>query len=142
MDIGNSLRRLRTAKNIKATDIADLLKVSLTTYNRIETNQSDLDANLVPKIAEYFGTTVSEIYGIDDKRTLTNPTQHIKDSATGIIAQEYHNKGQPTPAINEQNPLERIIAALEKTIGSQSTLIASLQSQVALLEARVNKAKE
>ncbi len=134
MDIGNNLRKLRIAKNAKAPEIADLLGISLTTYNRIETNHSDLDANLVPKIAEYYGTTINDIYGVVDKNTLTNPTQHIKDSATGIMVQ--HNaltKENLSPHTNEENPLERIISALEKSIAAQEITIAAQKAQIETL---------
>jgi transcriptional regulator with XRE-family HTH domain len=141
MDIGNNLRRLRVAKKIKAIDIADLLGVSATTYNRIETNQSDLNANLVPKIAEYFDTTIGDIYGVDDKLTLTNPTQHIKDSATGIVMVQHNNptKEQPLLLTNEQNPLERIITALEKTVAAQSATITAQQTQIETLLEEVGR---
>lgn len=140
MEIGTKLRKLRVAKNAKAPDIAELLGVSLTTYNRIETNHSNLDANLLPKIAEYYGTTINDIFGISDKNTLTNPTQHIKDSATGIMVQ--HNnptQDQSLPSTNEQNPLERIITALEITITAQSATIAIQKTQIETLQTELKR---
>jgi transcriptional regulator with XRE-family HTH domain len=53
MDIGNKLKSLRIQKKLEAVNMADLLKISETTYRRYERNESAPDFNMLEKLLEY-----------------------------------------------------------------------------------------
>lgn len=121
MAIGDTLRQLRKAKNIKQPEMADLLGVSNTTYSRIENNQSPLDANLLPKIAKEFELPLESLFLENSKIVLQNPVQH--NAGTGIMVQNGLSE-------KEHQQYERIIVSQQETISVQKAQIEMLKEEL------------
>ena len=113
MSVGNTLRKLRVERNMKQTEMADKLGISLSTYSRIENDQSVLDAALLPKIAKEFGTTLDNLLD-DGKVIFSNNVQHNKGA--GVIVQKGISEA-------ERELYERIISRLEKDLIEQHDLV-------------------
>lgn len=62
LDVKNSLRELRAAKNWSQGELADRLDVSRQTVNAIETEKYDPSLPLAFKIAKLFKRTIEEIF--------------------------------------------------------------------------------
>ncbi len=61
------LRELRKARNLTQKEIADLLNIPRSTYNRYERNQSQADYNTLIKLSNIFDVSIN--YIIDDNYT-------------------------------------------------------------------------
>jgi len=62
----NEVRELRTGKGLSQQDLGQGLGVSRQTINAIEQGRYDPSLPLAIRIARYFGTTVEEIFHVDD----------------------------------------------------------------------------
>ncbi|MEU8131940.1 helix-turn-helix transcriptional regulator [Streptodolium elevatio] len=62
----NDVRRLRTAQELSQQALGAVLGVSRQTVNAIEQGRYDPSLPLAIRIARYFGTTVEEIFHVDD----------------------------------------------------------------------------
>ena len=87
--------------------MAALLNVSASTYCRMESGESGIDATLLPKIAETFKIPIEWLFQEVGSTILHNPTQH--NAGTGIMVQQ----GMPD---GEWQHYERIIASQQETI--------------------------
>lgn len=132
MAIGDTLRQLRKAKNIKQPEMAELLGVSHTTYSRIENNQATLDANLLPKIAKEFELPIESLFQENDKIVLHNPVQH--NAGTGIMVQNGLSE-------HERQQYERVIVSQQETISVQKDQIELLKTEIERLISNVNNQK-
>ncbi len=61
----NKIRELRKAKGLRQEDFAAILGVSRQTIIAIENNKYDPSLELAIKISNYFGTTVNDIFTLD-----------------------------------------------------------------------------
>ena len=52
-----TLKQLRVGKKLKQKEVADALKMNLTTYNAVE----NLDEELLMKIAKFYGVEIKDI---------------------------------------------------------------------------------
>ncbi len=59
----DNLKKLRLLRGIRQKDIADMLGVERTTYNRYETGASEPSYQILIKLADIFGTSTDEILG-------------------------------------------------------------------------------
>ena len=62
--LGETIRRLRLAKEMTQEELADALGVSFQSVSRWESGTSYPDIELVPEIASYFAVTVDELMGL------------------------------------------------------------------------------
>ncbi|MGW0660244.1 helix-turn-helix transcriptional regulator [Streptodolium elevatio] len=62
----NDVRRLRTAQELSQQALGAVLGVSRQTVNAIEQGRYDPSLPLAIRIARHFGTTVEEIFHVDD----------------------------------------------------------------------------
>ncbi|UGQ11347.1 helix-turn-helix transcriptional regulator [Streptomycetaceae bacterium NBC_01309] len=62
----NEVRRLRTAQELSQQALGVALGVSRQTVNAIEQGRYDPSLPLAIRIARHFGTTVEEIFHVDD----------------------------------------------------------------------------
>ena len=60
--IGDTLRKLRTKKNKSQQEVADLLNIDRKTYANWECNATDVKCSYIPKLAEAFGVTASDLF--------------------------------------------------------------------------------
>ncbi|WP_436771885.1 helix-turn-helix transcriptional regulator [Yinghuangia sp. YIM S09857] len=62
----NDVRRLRTAQELSQQALGAALGVSRQTVNAIEQGRYDPSLPLAIRIARHFGTTVEEVFHVDD----------------------------------------------------------------------------
>jgi transcriptional regulator with XRE-family HTH domain len=77
MTIGSKIRKLRTDKNISQQLVADNLGIDRRTYAAWEMDTQDIKSIFIPKLADFFGVEISELFS-QDKNISIN--QHFKDS--------------------------------------------------------------
>ena len=62
------IKLLRKEKNLKQTEAADMLKISLTSYCRYERGEREPGAALLWRMADFFGVSVDYLIGRTDER--------------------------------------------------------------------------
>lgn len=61
MTLGKRLKTLRENRELSQENLADELKVSQSAYSKWESGQTDISYQTLCKIAEFYGTKVSEL---------------------------------------------------------------------------------
>ena len=67
LHIGNSIKYLRKEKDITQEELADILGVSYQSVSRWETGACYPDMELLPVISDFFGVTVDQLLGVNEK---------------------------------------------------------------------------
>lgn len=81
-EIGERLKSLRKARKLKQKDIAKMLDITPSTYNKIEAGVIELTLKNLTTIAEFFNISLD--YLVYGKESTVNPFQSpITDTATG-----------------------------------------------------------
>ncbi len=62
VDIGKNIKRLRQERGITQADLASALGVTCQAVSKWETSSNAPDIALIPKIAELFGISISELF--------------------------------------------------------------------------------
>jgi len=101
--------------------MAALLNVSASTYCRMESGESGIDATLLPKIAETFKIPIEWLFQEVGSTILHNPTQH--NAGTGIMVQQ----GMPD---GEWQHYERLIASQQETIATCKERMGELKEEL------------
>lgn len=70
MELGNTIKALRTEKGITQEKLAEILSVSAQAVSKWECGASTPDIQLLPKLAIYFGVTIDELFGLTDDQEL------------------------------------------------------------------------
>ena len=60
--INKKIKMYRLAKNINQEDLANLLNITLTTYNKKETGKAEFTLSQAKKIADFFNTTIDDLF--------------------------------------------------------------------------------
>lgn len=66
MNLGNNIKRLRTAKKMTQEELADLLGTTSKSVSRWEQSLTYPDISLLPFIANVFEVTVDELLGVEN----------------------------------------------------------------------------
>jgi len=77
MAVGNTIRKLRLAKNLSQQAVANSLNVDRRTYAAWEMETQSIKTDFIPKLAEYFDVEVSDLFSSE---TNINIKQSFKDS--------------------------------------------------------------
>jgi len=77
MDVGNTIRKLRTAKGLSQQFVADTLNVDKRTYAAWEMGTQDIKSSYIPQLAEFFGVEIADLF---KSETSINIKQSFKDS--------------------------------------------------------------
>jgi transcriptional regulator with XRE-family HTH domain len=81
MAIGNTIRKLRIAKNLSQQIVADNLNIDRRTYAAWEMGTQDIKSGFIPRLAEFFDVEIADLF---NSETNINIKQSFKDS-TGSI---------------------------------------------------------
>ena len=77
MTIGSKIRKLRIDRNVSQQSVADSLGIDRRTYAAWEMNSQDIKSNFIPKLADFFGVEISELFNQDKDISIN---QHFKNS--------------------------------------------------------------
>jgi transcriptional regulator with XRE-family HTH domain len=61
MNVGTNIKRLREDRNIKQSEIADLIGMHRSNYSKIENGQREISVAAVDKIARFFNISIDEL---------------------------------------------------------------------------------
>ncbi len=114
MKIGNNLRKIRTERGLKQENMADLLGLSQSGYNKIERNLHDVNQDKLEFFAEKLEVKKEDLLELDTK-----------------YIQEVHNNNN---TVDKQGQNLHFYSYNENLTNE---LIASLKNQVKLLEEKV-----
>ena len=76
--IGDTLRKLRTTNNKSQQEIAEFICIDRKTYANWESNVADVKCSYIPKLAEAFGVTISDLF--NQSKTSFNIEQKLDNS--------------------------------------------------------------
>jgi transcriptional regulator with XRE-family HTH domain len=65
MAIGNTIRKLRVAKNLSQQIVADKLNIDRRTYAAWEQGTQDIKSAFIPHLAEFFGVDIADLFDND-----------------------------------------------------------------------------
>ena len=86
MDIGNAIKKLRMDRKITQEEVAEYLGISFQAVSKWETGTTMPDITLLPKIADFFGVRIDDLFSVDHEDELNR----IEESLTyGLSEQSY-----------------------------------------------------
>ncbi|WP_419144245.1 helix-turn-helix domain-containing protein [Alicyclobacillus mali (ex Roth et al. 2021)] len=68
-DFGARMFEIRKARNLKQTDVARALGISVRTWQRYESNEREPTMSLLVDLAKYLGVSVDYLVGLTDDPT-------------------------------------------------------------------------
>ena len=66
--LGKRMKEVRKEKNLRQSDVADILGVALISYQRYEAGERELTAPVLADFAKYFGVSTDYLLGLTDQR--------------------------------------------------------------------------
>jgi transcriptional regulator with XRE-family HTH domain len=84
MAIGNQIKKLRAQMNVSQQVVADSLGIDRRTYAAWETETQDIKSNFIPKLADFFGVEIAELFK-QDKSISINQNFHNSKINTAIL---------------------------------------------------------
>ena len=94
----NTIRKLRLERNLKQSDLAQILNVKQNTISNWETERTEVDRESTLKLADFFGVTVDYLLG-REKPTISN-TEKVVDFPKPKIQDEVEiNDLYPVPLL-------------------------------------------
>ena len=66
MNIGVNIKRLREDRDIKQSEIADLIGMHRSNYSKIENGQREISLAAIDKIAQFFNISIDELVHLGD----------------------------------------------------------------------------
>jgi transcriptional regulator with XRE-family HTH domain len=121
--IGSRIRELRKKNDISMEKMAERLKISYSTYQRIETGETNSWATHLEEIASVFDVEMEEI--VLDKEKIT---QHNTDQKGGVAISQ--NLG----TINTLS--EKVIELYESKLQDKDIIIEQLKQEMEKLKAK------
>ncbi len=86
MDIGSTIKKLRMDSKITQEEVAEYLGISFQAVSKWETGTTMPDITLLPKIADFFGVRIDDLFSVDHEDEL----KRIEESLTyGLSEQSY-----------------------------------------------------
>lgn len=81
----NYLKSLREDREIKQSELASVLKISVAQYSRIENNVSIMSVNQAIILADYFQVSLDELVGREVKMQINSSEYSVLLKAAKII---------------------------------------------------------
>jgi transcriptional regulator with XRE-family HTH domain len=137
MTLGTKIRSLRQLKGLSREQVAEKLKLSLTSYANIERSETDLSFSRLTQIAELFEVTPSQLLDLGEKMCIyaNNSNNNSNCSSIGIGVVEITNDSKKFLIEIEKQKGE--IHTLKAEVEGFKKEVAHLNKIVALLEGKV-----
>jgi transcriptional regulator with XRE-family HTH domain len=123
MKIGDNLRKIRLERGLKQENMADLLGLSQSGYNKIERNLHDVNQEKLEIFAEKLEIKKEDLLDID--------TKYIQENHNNKIEQQHQNQ---TVHNYNQDLTNELIASYKNQHKLYEEKIAWLEEKVRLLE--------
>ena len=86
MDIGNAIKKLRMDRKITQEEVAEYLGISFQAVSKWEAGTTMPDITLLPKIADFFGVRIDDLFSVDHEDELNRIEESL---AHGLSEQSY-----------------------------------------------------
>ena len=86
MDIGSAIKKLRLDRKITQEEVAEYLGISFQAVSKWETGTTMPDITLLPKIADFFGVRIDDLFSVDHEDELNRIEESL---AHGLSEQSY-----------------------------------------------------
>ena len=86
MDIGSAIKKLRMDRKITQEEVAEYLGISFQAVSKWETGTTMPDITLLPKIADFFGVRIDNLFSVDHEDELNRIEESL---AYGVSEQSY-----------------------------------------------------
>lgn len=123
--IHNKIKKLREQSGLTQQEIADLLRMHLKTWQKIENGITKLDIERLQQIAEILETTVEDLINVEDSVYINA----IKDNDVGF------NNSSVT--INHKSEVDRDL--YERLVAQKDKIIADKDKEIAFLRESLSK---
>ncbi len=123
--IGNRIRLFRTAKGLTQENIAEMLKMSVSWYAKVERGEIDLSISHIEQIAKIHNLSAGDLLKIAENQNTFNNTNH------NVVNNVNGNYGSIT--VQEKNDK---IESLETTLKEMKLLFESLLVRIEQVEKR------
>lgn len=67
MNIGDNIKRIRTAKNLSQKEVTTISKLDAAQYSRIENGKTDPSVSTLERIAKALGVSLAELFAATDE---------------------------------------------------------------------------
>ena len=128
--IGMNIKQLRQEKHIKQDTLADAIGVSAQAVSKWETGASDPDIALLPKLANYFGVSIDELFEVPRAEKMERIQNMIWDERR-IRPETFDRTVAYLEGILKEDPkdAEAAIGAV-KAAGEKAFVIGTVESGV------------
>ena len=118
-NLGKKLLQHRNKHSYSQEEVADKLGISQSNYSRIESDKFPISAELLPKLAQLYGISVTELVLPEATEYMNQSTYKDNAFSSYLVYQE------------SQKQSDQVIEAQKETISSKDILIKSLQETIA-----------
>ncbi len=125
MKIGNNLRKIRIERGLKQENMADLLGLSQSGYNKIERNLHDVNQEKLDAFAEKLEVKKEDLLELDTKYIQEN---HINTVENNVQHQNVYK--------SNENLTQELIASYKNQNKLYEEKIAWLEEKIKLLESQ------
>lgn len=115
MSIGDNIKKWRELRNLKQSELAELIGVSDKTVSSWEINRTEPKMGMVEKISTALHCKKTDIIGIDEPLDMASDSNYYLDDVTREIAQEVFENPELRTLFNVARdiPPERLKAHIE-----------------------------
>lgn len=103
MDIGNTIRELRLAKNLSQQKVADSLNVDRRTYAAWERGTKEMRIGFIPRLASFFEVEISYLFGRETKNSAKQSFEESPNSTIILILTDQKVADQIVDFIRKSN---------------------------------------
>lgn len=113
----DELKRLRKQRGLSQIEFAEILNVSQSTITSWENGTRKPDIDMLPVIADYFGVSMNELYGIESNDEGSKEIWELREQVRRDPERHYLFSLAKDADIEEVRQAVAIIDALKKTRG-------------------------
>lgn len=72
LEIGKKIKTLRQLKGWSQAEIAEMLKISVPAFSKIETDITDINISRLKQIADIFGVPITDMFSVENVENVKN----------------------------------------------------------------------
>ena len=140
MDIGGTIKKLRTDRNMTQEEVAEYLEISFQAVSKWETGTTMPDITLLPKIADFFGVRIDDLFSVAHEDEL----KRVKESLSyGLSEQSYLYAKRILDASLQDDPNNiralKLYASLHLTKANDDLLAAGSMLERAMKQSPIDE---
>ena len=108
----NKLKELRKAKGVSQQEVANFIGVTRTSYTQYESEKRGVSAEILSKLADYFGVTIDDILGRAEDEEQPQQTSLTNFDPANIPLKYPKSATHPTPRLENETALIPILGSV------------------------------